>query len=206
MLRGGYQIVCYDFNTIGVSRSPQKSVEILRDVEEDVRRRVKAYKSQGAIEFSCFGASMGTLFASYCAANTPEVKKVVLNLPYGDITEHISTFPGMLLLPKSRVQKFIDTAGGEEELKELVDQYSPIVNAKKLSNKQVLLYMALKDKVLQYKISVKLKEALEKFGTDLTVVENKRLSHYFAATKNHYKGSVYMDFLNRPKLGARERT
>jgi hypothetical protein len=197
MLWADYQVVCYDFNTARVTRDPLKSIEILNSVFHDVATRVKEYKAQNISQFSCFGASMGTLFASYCAANIPEIKKVVLNLPYGDVAEHIATFPGILFLPKSRTQRFVQAIGGEEQLKKLTDRYSPLQNAPKLSKKQVLLYLALKDRVLLYKISVKLKESLENLGTNLTIVENKKLSHYFAATINHYKGG-YMNFLNKP--------
>jgi pimeloyl-ACP methyl ester carboxylesterase len=194
----GYQVVCYDFNTTRVTRSPQKSLAIVDEVLQDVKTRVKAYRAQGVQAFSSFGTSMGTLFASYTAAHVPEIQKVVLILPYGDIAEHVSSFAGMWLLPKSRVQKFVDAAGGEKALRKLVKGYSPIYNAKKLSKKRVLLYLALKDKVMEYKVSVKLKDSLEKFGTNVTTIENQNLSHYWAAAVDHYKGSVYMDFLKRP--------
>lgn len=198
MLLHGYQVVCYDFNTVHVTTSPQKSIAVLEDVRKDVHERVRVYKAKGVTQFSCFGASMGTLFASFCAAHTPEVKKVVLNLPYGDIAEHVSTFPGMLFLPKSRVRKFVDAAGGEKEFRKLVDPYSPIGYADRLSKKRILLYLATQDRVLEYKVSVKLKQALEQLGTNVTTVENKKLSHYLAASLNHYKGSIYMNFLGKP--------
>lgn len=198
MLKAGYQIVCYDFSTTMIAKTPQQDIEIIESVFKDVRKRVGDYKTKNITNFSCFGVSMGSLFAGYCTSRIDEINKLILNVPYGDIYEHIRSFQGMILLPKSRVRKFIQAAGGESELEELIRQYSPISYVSKLKNKRILLYLALKDSLLQYKVTIKLKKALEAQNTDLTYIEGQKFKHYFTATVNHLKGKIYMDFLNKP--------
>lgn len=195
LIKNGYQVVCYDFNTQKVTSDPQHSVAIFDQVFSDFSTRMQQYKDQGISEFSCFGTSMGTLFASYCAANNPDISHVVLNLAYGDFTDHILALPKMQFLPKDRISNFIHNAGGEKQLRTLVQKYSPLNNAQKLGSKKVLLYLSTQDSVMPHALSLKLKEALEKSGTNLTYVENTKHDHYQSAFRNHLKSSVFLDFL-----------
>lgn len=194
LVKAGFQVVCYDFNTRAITANPRATKRILDEVLVDVKEKIKEYKSNGVKDVAMFGASMGTLIAAYCAAKTTETSKLVLNLSYGDAVDHISSLPGMLLLPASRVNKYIELAGGKDKLRNLFKGYSPLDNLAELEKKKVLLYLSKKDRVLNYDNSYRLKQRLETSG-NLRYVENNKLGHYWTATFNHFKRSVYLDFL-----------
>ena len=196
MLKANYQVVCYDFNIFQVTKNPYQSIQAIDQVYDDVFSRVKNYTTKNVTNISCFGISYGTLFATYCAANIEAIQSVVLNLPYGDIVDHIKTYPGMIFLPKFRTKSFMKSGGGEESLRKLLKDYTPTFYAEKLSKKRVLIYLSTKDNVLQYAISVKLKNALEKYNTNLTYVESKKYKHYASAAINNFKSDIYIKFLD----------
>lgn len=197
LMRAGFQVVCYDFNTAIGRKGPAHALEVVKAVEQDVERRVTGFRKRGVTHLSCFGVSMGTLFAAYSAAHNPSIKKVVLNLSYSDIADHILNFPGMVFLPKRSVKKWIRAAGGVKEIKDVTAPYSPLTYVDKLSKKRVLLYLSRKDRVLRYPSTSQLKYALEQLNTDLTYIENPRHGHYITASINNIKSSVYIPFLSK---------
>jgi predicted esterase len=199
MIKAGYQVVAYDFNIAVGKESPQKSIEVLNRVYQDVARRTISYKENNVSDISSFGVSMGTVFAGYTGAHIAEIKNVILNLPYGDIVGHIISFSGMRSLPKSAVNQYIASAGGKEKLAGLMKEYSPVAYADKLSKKRVLLYTARKDGVLEYGNTIQLKNLLNKHHTALTYIENKTFGHYLSALTNNLRGSIYMSFLKGNK-------
>lgn len=194
LVKVGFQVVCYDYNIIKVTATPKSSKRILDEVLQDVQQRVNIYKKNGVENISSFGASLGSLFASYCSAKIPEIRKVVLNVPYGDMVGHILSAPRMLLLPKHRVQRYITLGGGEKQLRKFFAGYSPLDNISELKKKKILLYLSKKDRVLLYSNSSKLKKELESAG-NLHYIENTKLGHFWTATYNHVKSSVYINFI-----------
>jgi len=194
LVNAGFEVICYDFNTFKVTTSPSESRRILHDVLQDVQHKVDDSKNHGIGNISVFGASLGSLFAAYCAANITDVNKVILNLTYGDIVDHILDMPGMLFLPKRRLNNYVALGGGEEKLRKFFAGYSPLDNISALRKKKILLYLSKKDKVLQYTNSVRLKKALE-VSANLQYIENRTFGHYWAATYNHFNRKVYIEFL-----------
>lgn len=197
LVKAGFQVVAYDFNTRAVTLSPQKSLATMDAVLADAQKRVKNYKATGITNFSAFGTSMGTQYATYCSANIPEIKKIVLNLAYGDLYEHITNFPRMHFLPQSRIEKFMSAAGTKQQLKELARPYSSLTNAKAFKGREVLMYLNRDDEVMPFHISNEFKKALEKHDANVTYIETGGKSHYRAAVTNHITSKIYLDFLNQ---------
>jgi pimeloyl-ACP methyl ester carboxylesterase len=197
LIKHGYQVVVFDFNVRRVTSSAQEVFAILDAVKADTEKRISVLKRHGVTNISVFGTSMGTQFAMYVAASLPEIRKVVLNLAYGDLYEQMLAFPEMRFLSKERIENFMKSAGSSNDLQARARQYSSVVLAPKFKGRDVLLYLAREDKVLPYSISRKFKSALEKHRAHVTYLENNADSHYRAALRNHLNSKEYLAFLDK---------
>ena len=199
--RAGYQVVCYDFSSSVPWWHAQTIVRVLEEIYTDVEKRATAYQQQGVKDFSAFGVSMGTIFAAYCTAHIPAIQKVVLNLCYADVPQTIIDFPRMILAPNRASQRMVKRAGGEADLRALLDKFSPLNFADKLAKKRVLLYLGRNDRIMRYANTSQLREALRQHGAELYYLENPRFDHYFNALINNLRAKTFMTFLeeNRRK-------
>jgi predicted esterase len=72
----------------------------------------------------------------------------------------------------------------DTDLRRAVKLFDPIANAHGLKGKKVWLHLGRRDKVLDYKITVKTKEAFEAAGLHLKYTESKYLGHYGTGAKH----------------------
>lgn len=191
--RLGYSVVIYDYPTdplFDVRLDEWK--KFYEDIIADAQHKIGVYKQDGVRNFYAYGVSMGTLVANKFTRDTPDIKHVILNLTYGDIADNIWTYKGMRKTKASLMKQNIDIHG----LRDSITYVDPIVNAKGLKGKKVLLYLAKRDKVLVHEQTKETKMALEKAGVDLEYVESKYLGHWSAGAKHMLGMKKIKEFYN----------
>lgn len=198
LTKAGYRVVAYSYHLAIATSSPGYTLAAIQSLLSDADKRVDRYGQN--IQIFCYGTSMGTVFATNLAARHSRIDKVVLNLCYSDITEHVLALPPLFLIQPKRLANYIAAGGGPTGLRHLFDQYSPLYLVDRLAGKEILLYLARNDRLHQYKHTLKLLQVLrETTGIKLEYSENAYLGHYFAALKNHLVGHRYMNFLDKQK-------
>ncbi len=189
----GFRVVAYDFDAMIVRRGNVDNLLLVADeVLQSVKDYVAQFRKQGISYFATFGASMGTLPAIACAAEIPEVSKVVINMTYGSVAENVWTW----WFIKPAKQRAIKQGYTLESLDKKLAPMTPIYNAEKLKGKQVLLYLSTKDKVLLFEQSRQFKEVLDKHGIDYQYVQNDQHGHLVTGYINFKKREIYLEFLN----------
>src|SRR6266536_3160502 len=93
LVQHGYHVVAYDFDPLIVRNGDADNfLAVAEAITNDVKNRVDAAKARGVDVIHAFGVSMGTLLAIKCAAEIPEISKVVINLTYGSVAENVWTW------------------------------------------------------------------------------------------------------------------
>lgn len=192
--RAGYQVISYDYPLAITTHSPAHTIRSLEAVLADASHKLGSIPPDMPV--AAWGTSLGTALAARFAADNPRVRKVMLNLSYGDIAEHIIHLPFMWLVPPKRRNRFIQAAGGAEGLHSLFDDYSPLHLAPRLGDKHILLYLARNDRIQKWEHTAALPDALRHAGAELTFHENRLSGHYFGCLYNHLNAHRYMDFLS----------
>lgn len=194
LARAGYHVIAYSYPlTIGTV-SPQHTHATIRTVLADADNRINQLDTDTQI--SCYGTSMGTIFAARFASRHSRIRKVILNLCYSDIVDHMLALPPMFLFSARRLRDYIAAGGGPNGLHGLFDSYSPLYLVDQLADKQILLYLARNDRLHQYGHTQKLLQELRSNpAINLEYYENLYLGHYFAGFKNHLAAHRYMKFL-----------
>lgn len=82
-----------------------------------------------------------------------------------------------------------------QKLRSYMDLYDPIIHAKELKGRKVLLHLSRRDRALRYERTRVTKKALEDAGVDVTYQESKFLGHYGAGIKHILKVSTVDAFL-----------
>jgi len=179
--KNGYSVVIYDY--------PSKLVhdanfdqwhEFFAEVIQDAQKRLQQYKTRGYQKFLAYGYSMGTLIANKLARETPEISHVIFNFTYGDIATNIWRSKRTRKAKRNLQERGISI----EQLRLVVADFDPIVNAKGLRGKKVLLHLSRTDRILHYPITKETKRAFEKASLDMTYQENKYLGHLAGGLKN----------------------
>jgi dipeptidyl aminopeptidase/acylaminoacyl peptidase len=138
---------------------------------------------------------MGTNMAAYVAAHEPAVDKVILNLCYSDIAEHVLHAPKKVFFRDVGAENYIAGAGGPEKMRQIFEGLSPIHQVEKLKGKSILLFQAKNDRLLFYEVTKPLRAKLMAHNVDLEYYENPRANHHFAGLTNGIRSRVYLGFL-----------
>lgn len=194
--RRGYSCIVYDYPT-AMTRN-EASLERWRlffeQIVADAQSRLHRLEQNGATNFYAYGVSMGTLVANKLTRETAEIHHVVLNLTYGDVARNVWTFWGI----NEAKQVFMQQGLNEADLRKHLKYADPIVNAKGLQGKKVMLHLARRDRILPYTQTKKTLEAFQAARLDLTYKENKYLGHFFGAIKNMMDIRAIDEFFTRP--------
>lgn len=142
-----YHTIIFDYNTDLVLEARLDEYEpMYLDLAKDGRARLKKLKQHGATQFFAYGTSMGSVLANRFTRETPEITHLVLNLTYGDVTEHVMESPVTRKSREAMKRKNISV----ETLKSYMDLYDPIIHAKELKGRKVLLHLSRRDRALRY--------------------------------------------------------
>ena len=198
LVRAGYRVVVYDYASEIATVNAEVTVREFELLLADAAERIAAYERDGETEFYAFGISMGTNFAVNLAVRHPEVTRLVLNLSYSDITEHIVSLPALKTVPKAVWERYVAVSGGESGMRRQLDRYSPLHLAEHLKGREVLLFLARADRILQYQHTRRLLDRLRKAGCGVTYYENLHGGHFVAALRNNLNGRRYLEFFGRP--------
>jgi pimeloyl-ACP methyl ester carboxylesterase len=192
--RAGYSVTAYSYPLAIATVSTQVTIDNMEAIMRDAAERIAATAED--VEISCFGTSMGTVLASNIAARHPRIRKVILNLSYAEIGDHILALPDMRTIPKKRLAAYIAAGGDADDLRTAFAPYSPIRLASKLHDKKILLYLSRKDRILQAVHTGPFRQALHDQGIDLQYHENSRGGHYASALVNYLRYRRYVAFLD----------
>jgi len=194
MVEAGFHVIAFDFEARLVrSGEPDLWLDVGQKVSDTVKQQIKKLSTEGVKGFSCFGVSMGTLMAIKCAADNSEIKKIIINLTYGSVADNVWTWRA-IKPAKTRAKQLGYTL---KELDKKLAPISPIPNASKLKGKEVLIYLARRDKVLLYTQSVQFKDALDRAGVEYEYIENKYFGHIISGIINFKKHTVWLEFLEK---------
>jgi predicted esterase len=193
--RRGYRVISYSYKTDIATKSVKLTIDNLRAIIDDAASRMADIPPSS--EIVCFGTSMGTVLASNVAARNSRIKKVILNLSYADISDHIVNLPAMRTIWPKRLKEYLETTESEATLRTAFDPYSPLTLVDLLKDKRLLIYASRDDRLLQLIHTRKLHDALEKAGTDVKMYQNPRGGHYFAALINYLRFTRWLRFLEQ---------
>lgn len=196
--RAGYSVVAYSYGRDIATKSVEITLSNFIAIGKDVDRRIR--KLDESVEIIAFGTSMGTVPAVNAAAKHGRIKKVILNLSYANISDHIVALPDMRTIPQKILSAYIASAGDEAGLRAALDPYSPLNLAGELHGKKVLLYSSRDDPILKDVHTVRFREALKEHEIELEHYENIRGGHFFAALYNYLRYTRYMRFLKSDKI------
>jgi len=179
--KAGYSVIIYDYpSRIVHDANINEWYQLIESLMKDVQNRIINLKEMNAKHFYAYGYSMGTIIAQKLTQITTEITHVILNLPYGDLAKNIWTSPRTRRARKSLKKQGITM----EQLRQKVTDLDPIVNAKGLRDKKVLLHQSRRDRILYYPITKETKLAFEKAKVDMFYDENKFLGHLSGGAKN----------------------
>ncbi|HTE22674.1 MAG TPA: hypothetical protein VK674_06560 [Candidatus Limnocylindria bacterium] len=174
----GYSVVAYDYPARLVLDAEFDSYERLySDIKNDAHKRTQSLKPKHVY---AYGVSMGTVLAHKLTQDTQAIHHVAMSLPYGDMVTNIMHSPATRKTRKTMQAKGLTV----DDLRAAVKFFDPIQNAKGLQDKKVWLHLSRPDRILDYKVTSKTKEAFEANIQDLTYTESKRLGHYGAGIKH----------------------
>lgn len=193
--RKGYYVISYSYALTIITVSAELTMANFEAIMADAKARLSQVSPHARV--ITFGSSMGTVLAMNFAAASPRVHKLILNLCYFNIAEHILNLSPMPKLSSAQLQAYVRTAGGPAGLHRIFDSYSPDHLTSAMKGRDVLLFLSRNDRILKFRHTAKLRGRLESAGARVTYYESGGLGHYFAALTNHVKAARYMGFLAR---------
>lgn len=179
--KSGYSVITYDYPVSLVHEANFDTWnEFFSAIIADARQRLAFLQTQGTKHFYAYGVSMGTLLANKLARTSPEINHVVLNMTYGDVATNIWVSPATRKTKANLVKRGTPI----DVLRQAVVPIDPIVNAQGLVGKKVLLHLAKRDRILDYKITRETKKAFEAAGVNMQYIESKYLGHFIGGAKH----------------------
>lgn len=191
--KAGYTVISYSYRTVIATKSLKLTIDNIEAMVANADQRIDALDPEA--EIICFGTSMGTLMAANVAARHKRIKKVILNLSYADISDHIIALPSIRAISSKQLKAYLATAGSEEDLRAAFDPYSPLTLVEQFRGKKLLVYASRNDRILKLVHTTKFHVSLRKAGVDLCLYQNNRGGHYFAALVNYLRYHRWMGFL-----------
>lgn len=174
----GYSAIIYDYTARLVLNAEFESYDKLyEDIQADAYERIEKLQPK---YIYAYGVSMGTIIANKLTRDTPAIQHVAMSLTYGDVATNILHSPATKKTVHSMKSKNLT----EDDLRAAVRFMDPIQNAKGLQGKKVWLHLSRRDRVLDYKITVKTKEAFEQNIKEFKYTESKYLGHYITGVKH----------------------
>jgi pimeloyl-ACP methyl ester carboxylesterase len=189
----GYKVFAYSYGLPIITITPAITIENMRAILDDADKRINRLGSNQTIY--CFGTSMGTVLAANFASHHTRVSKLVLNLCYVNIADHILHLPFMWLITPRKVKQYVAAGGGTHGLHKIFDPYSPDHLLDRLKGRDILLYTSRNDRILQYKDTKDLRKSMNKANIHVSYSVSRWLGHYLTALANHLRAKKYLQFL-----------
>lgn len=187
LARSGYRVIAYDYPPSISSTSVTHTLANIEAMLMDANERLAKVPTE--LPVSCFGTSMGTVLAVNFAVQHDRIQKLILNLSYADISDHILHLPNLPTVPAKRLKAYLDAAGGEKGLRAAFDPYSPLSLVNRLQHKKLLVYSSKNDSILKLVHTRALHQALVENHIDAEFYQNRGGGHLPALYINfwHYK-------------------
>jgi esterase/lipase len=190
LTRSGFHCIVYEYKDIlssDVEETGKNFLELYQASVNKYNAIQKKYKSYGVL-----GISIGTIPALMLTNTIPKLNKLVLILSGASIAETVWSWDNVYKVVKEGLKLKGVTL---EKLKNDWKLIEPEHNLDKISGKKVLLYTTVKDEIIPYEQSLKLREAFKKRNIDFAVIETKIKPHILAAAYFLLKAKTYIQFL-----------
>lgn len=193
LTRAGYRVIAYDYPPSISSTSAQHTLANIEAILADANGRMAKIPAEVAV--SCFGTSMGTVLAVNFAVQHDRIQKVILNLAYADISDHILHLPNLPTVPAKRLRTYLETVGGEQGLRAAFDPYSPLSLVNRLEHKKLLVYSSKNDPILKPVHTKAMHDALTENHIDAEFYQNRGGGHLPALYINFWRYKRWLRFL-----------
>lgn len=195
----GFYCITITLSRAILSPDMEKTVQSILHVKRRILRSIKGLIKAGHQEISLFGTSLGALVGLLVVDASPQINKVIFNIPGMDLAESIWGWDGVLSEFRSKVAQEYHTC---EALKNTVLPISIVNCFSRLQGKDLLFYLSAKDKVALSDSSV-LRSTLESYNYQFEIVVNAYFGHAITGFINLFNASHYLKFLfqKKQKLG-----
>jgi hypothetical protein len=191
----GYRCVVYWYDVGIFSPNHSQTREEILKVCDSALVRAGELAQQGKEIYAICGASLGSVCAVKVANALPQARKVILNTTGADVAG--SVWEWDVSLNKGFKQNLLDQGLDLDKLARSWKAISPIHNIDNFAGKQVLVYLAAKDKITPYRLGQELVAGMREKGAVCEVVLNRHLSHAGANLYNFARPSKYLTFLKQ---------
>lgn len=179
--RRGFTVIIYDYPAKLVLDAEFDEFDVLyQNIKADADSRIERISPANTY---VYGVSMGTLLAVRLVRDSPDIKHLVLSLTYGDVAENIMHSPATRKTRKTMQSKNLSI----DDLRDAVKHFDPIKNVEALADKKVWLHLSKRDRVLDYELTSKTKQAMEETIADFYYTESKLSGHYVAGAMHMMK-------------------
>lgn len=188
----GYHCIVYTYEPAVLSPDVARTRESLHAIQDDSIQQIKMLKEQGVKDFSIFGFSLGSVIACMVADKEPAVSKVILNTSGASLAASVWSWdnraPGFK-------QSLLDQGYTLEKLEQAWYALAPAHNIEHFHDKQVLMYLAVRDTVIPYTQGKQLAALMRNKEVSFELITNKRAVHAVAGIFNIYRIKRYLRFL-----------
>lgn len=181
-----------------LSPDMEKTIKSILGVKKRILNSIKQLTETGHQEISLFGTSLGALVGLLVADVSPQINKVIFNIPGMDLAESIWGWDGVLSEFRSEIVQKYHTC---DALREKISPINTINSFAQLQGKDLLFYLSAKDKIALSSPS-RLKSYLESHNYQFEIVVNKHFGHAITGFFNLFNAPHYLNFLfqKRQKL------
>lgn len=192
LARKGYHCIVYTYEPSVFSPDVVRTRESLHAIQNDILKRIETLKGKGVASFALYGFSLGSVIGCMVANKEPSITKVVLNTVGTSMAAAVWTWDDRL--PGFK-QSLIDQGYNVEKLKQAWQDTAPEHNINNFHDKQVLMYLAVRDIVIPYDQGRQLAALMRNQEIPLELTINKFGGHAISGVLNLYAIRRYLRFL-----------
>ncbi len=192
LARNGYHCIVYAYDNNVFSTDTSKTLANLNAVRDAALKQISDLKSQGRHEFAVFGFSLGTVITLMVANKSPDVSKIILNLPGNSPADAAWSWDKV---HPSFKQRLVDQDLTLQSLRLIWAPIAPVNNIGQLSGKKLLVYLAEEDQLIPVQQGKELFNRLKQSGYDCHLIVNNNYGHSLAGIYNLLNAKVYLTFL-----------
>jgi pimeloyl-ACP methyl ester carboxylesterase len=193
LARRGYRCLAYTYDDEVFSPDVERTVKSLQEIKAAVLKQIETLQAVGCDDIALVGFSLGTMLAMMVADESPAVSRVVLNLTGTSPADAVWTWD--VINPPFK-QALTDQGISLTQLSETWAPLAPSNRLAHLEGKQLLVYLAVRDKVIPHDQGIQLVTEMERLGYKPTVITNAFGGHTIAGIYNLIRIRSYARFLD----------
>jgi pimeloyl-ACP methyl ester carboxylesterase len=187
--RAGYEVVIYDLNDYLLDNDdPSILIRGVKEINDDINRRMAAYKSDGIKTFDAYGNSLGSFIVYNYAVHYPLRK-----INTGGYMSRIIFATTDRRLGKTK-RRYEAKGYDHQKVDEAWTSIDTPALGRDIKAKETFLLLSLKDKHITNEAGEELIKNIAASSTRLVVSKNKHLRHSATVIKNAHSRPI-RDFL-----------